>query len=159
MIVDTLQRSKIYRLGSAWDIVCDFIKSLTARSEQKRYELQGDDIYAMVMSYETRARDTAILESHRTYVDVQCVLQGSESIEWFPSETLTVDSPYDASIDAALYKTDSPGLSRITMGPGVFAVFFPADAHMPGLADDDGPSNIVKVVVKIRTDLLLGDGR
>ena len=37
------------------------------------------------------------------------------------------------------------------MRPGLFAVFFPQDAHMPGLAVDQ-PEPVKKMVIKIRWD-------
>jgi len=43
-----------------------------------------------------------------------------------------------------------PGLS-LDLSAGYFAIFYPEDAHMPGLAVE-GPESVKKVVVKVRVD-------
>ena len=40
------------------------------------------------------------------------------------------------------------------MYPGTFVMFYPHDAHMPGLVFGDKPELIKKVVVKIKKELL-----
>ncbi|MBU3915473.1 YhcH/YjgK/YiaL family protein [bacterium] len=154
MIIDKLENWEHYHFGSGWKLAIEFLKSLTPDSDEKKYEIQGDEIFAQVMSYETRAPETAMLETHRKYVDIQIVLSGSERFECFSRDELTVEKAYDESKDAEFYKRVCPGPTRVDLFPGTFIMLFPQDAHMPSLMIGKEPERIKKVVVKIKVDLL-----
>ncbi len=154
MIIDKLVFWKYYQFGPAWKLAFDFLMSLTPDSDEKKYNLQGDDIFAIVMSYETKTPEKALLETHRRYVDIQTVLVGGERIEWFSRDELIVDTPYDESKDVVFYKRTCPGSARVDVFPGTFVMLFPQDAHMPALMIDEKPELIKKVVVKISVELL-----
>jgi YhcH/YjgK/YiaL family protein len=67
------------------------LQILTPAAEEKRYAIQGDEIYAMISRYEIRTPETAKLEAHRKHVDIQVVLQGLERLERLPmTRTCTV---------------------------------------------------------------------
>jgi YhcH/YjgK/YiaL family protein len=158
MIIDRLENWEHYHFGPAWKRAFEFLMTLTPGAEVKKYSLQGEEIFAQVASYETRTPETAVLETHRKYVDIQTVLSGSEKMECFSREGLAVDTPYDESKDAEFYKCSSPGPTRIDLSPGTFVMLYPQDAHMPGLMIEEKPELIKKVVVKIDLELLLGKG-
>lgn len=156
MIIDTLENWGHYPFGAAWQRAFEFLKSLTPDAEEKRYPLQGDEIYAMISSYETRTPETAKLETHRKYVDIQVVLSGSERLEWFPRAGLTIDTPYDPAKEAEFYRRSFPGPVQVDLTPGIFVMLYPQDAHMPSLSIGHKPERIKKVVVKLALNLLAG---
>ncbi|MFQ5586111.1 MAG: YhcH/YjgK/YiaL family protein [Thermodesulfobacteriota bacterium] len=158
MIIDCLENWKTYRYGDAWKCAFEFLMSLTHDAEERNYHLQGDNVFAQVMSYETRRPEAAVLEAHRNYIDIQTVLIGGEGFEWFPSNSLTVEKPYDTSKDAAFYHRPASGPARLTIFPGTFVTFFPQDAHMPSLMTGNSPELIKKVVVKLHMETLLSHG-
>ena len=155
MIVDCLENWKIYPYGAAWKSAFEFLMTLTPNAEEKKYPLQGDDIYAMVMSYKTRTPETAVLETHRKYLDIQVVLDGGEVMEWFPTGGLVINKPYEESKDVEFYIRPHPGLARLEITPGMFVAFFPHDAHMPYLMIGNKSERVKKVVVKIKAELLM----
>jgi YhcH/YjgK/YiaL family protein len=130
------------------------MQSLNADSEERRYEIQGDEIFAKVESYETRMPEAAVLETHRRYVDIQAVLDGGERFECFARERLEIERPYDKVKDAEFYKRITPGPTRVDLTPGSFITFFPHDAHMPGLVIGQESKVVKKVVIKIGVELL-----
>ncbi len=154
MIIDKLENWEQYHFGPGWKSAFDFLMSLTPDAEEQKYEIQGDEIFAQVMSYETRTPDTAVLETHRKYIDIQTVLVGGERIEWFSRDGLVVDTPYNESKDAEFYKRACPGTAHVVISPGTFVMFFPHDAHMPSLMVEEKPELVKKVVLKVRVDLL-----
>jgi len=154
MIIDKIENSNMYGFGEAWRVAFEFLNSLSATSEDKKYSIQGDDIFAIVMSYKTGLPQTAILESHRDYVDIQSVIVGGECFECSFRENLEVDMPYDKSKDVELYKRTVPGYTRVNIYPGTFIMLYPHDAHMAGLVINDKEEVVKKVVVKIRKELL-----
>ena len=100
----------------------------------------------------TLAPEKAILESHRRDIDLHVVLEGEERIEWFPRAELAVRIPYDTRLDAEIYERPCEGPAVLTLRPGFFAAFFPADAHMPKLAPAAGAGAIKKAVIKIKSE-------
>ncbi len=140
--------------GESWECAFEFLLSLTPDAEEKEYKLNGDRIFARVMSYETKLPEDAVLEAHRRYVDIQMVLSGSEGFECFPIDSLEIDKLYDELKDVEFYRRTAPGPVRIDMYPGMFLTLFPQDAHMPSLMINDTPDVVKKVVVKLDIKLL-----
>ena len=154
MIIDTVANYKLYDYGDAWEKAFEFLRTLRAESEEKKYEIQGDDIFAMVMSYKTTTEDKAILESHEKYIDVQSVIVGAETFECFLTDTLRVRSPYDELKDVTFYSREFSGHTRVTVTPQRFVMLYPHDAHMTGLMVENKQEIVKKVVVKIRANLI-----
>lgn len=154
MIVDRLHNYSCYPFGKPWRLAFDFLLALNHDAEEKKYHLQGDDLFAIVMGYETRSPETSELEAHRKYLDIQAVLVGEEGIGWHQADALRIDTPYDAVQDVELYEPPAQGLLRVDLLPGNFVALFPHDAHMPSLMTREVPVFTKKVVVKVGMHLL-----
>lgn len=149
MILDTLDRASLYagvspRLALAFQSLAGDLVS----RPNGRYELEGENVYAIVQSYTTRAPEGGIWEAHRRYIDVQFVVSGVERMGYLPIERATVSQPYDEQSDAALFTDPAGAGSFVTVPAGSFALFFPHDVHSPTLALGT-PSPVKKVVVKV----------
>jgi len=154
MIINQLEDRHQHLYGPAWEIAFNFLAGLSGEAEERRYALQGDDIYAAIESYDTKPPRSTLPEAHRRYVDIQMVLSGNEQIAWWPARDLSILKPYVAEKDIAFFdRPDSAGI-LLDMVPGRFAVFFTSDAHMPCLQTGSTSTCVKKVVVKIRADLL-----
>jgi YhcH/YjgK/YiaL family protein len=131
-----------------WNRAFSFLKnSDLANLELARHDLDGDHLYVMVSSYHPRNPEDAKFEAHRKYIDLQYVASGSEWIGIAPRVSLdSILQPYDATKDAELLSLKQWMTVRAT--PAGFFIFFPEDAHMPGMK---GESNapVRKIVVKI----------
>jgi YhcH/YjgK/YiaL family protein len=154
MIVDKIANWQRYPFDSAWNMAFTFLLSLTSESEEKRYELMGEDMFAQISVYDTCAPETTTYETHRKYVDIQTVLAGVERMEWAPKSNLWIKNPYDSARDAEFYQQLFPGPACVTAEPGTFVVFFPEDGHMPQLNPGSKSQQVKKVVIKIRKELL-----
>ncbi|MCH6255925.1 YhcH/YjgK/YiaL family protein [Puniceicoccaceae bacterium K14] len=157
MIVDHVDNWDRYLLGSTWEKVFEFLLQLQPDAEEKKYEIEGDDVFAIVMSYPTREEgsDGTVLEAHRAYADIHMTLVGGEKIACFPTHTLAVKDEYVAERDVEFFQIEKKSDLLISLRPGSFALLLPQDAHTPQLsvAGLEG-STVKKVVVKIRLDLL-----
>lgn len=110
-----------------------------------RHEIDGDNVFAMVYRGVGRKRETARLESHRQYMDIQCVLSGLDTMGWIPLGQCKVpDGDYIEQRDVRFF-LDEP-VAWVPVRPGSFAIFMPEDAHMPSIADQP---DIDKIVVKV----------
>jgi len=63
MIHDRLGNWPVYFHTAPWRCVFEYLGSLSeASKESARVSLQGDDIYAIIMSYQTCAPEESVLE-------------------------------------------------------------------------------------------------
>ncbi|MDM5270693.1 YhcH/YjgK/YiaL family protein [Sulfurovum sp. zt1-1] len=154
MIIDHLSNHHLYPLGSAWNKAFEFLASLTSETEEGKYAIEGEDIFAIVMSYTTTIPENSLLESHQNYVDIQTVLDGAERFECAHINDLSITVPYDSTKDLILYEHTTPRPFSADITPGTFIMLYPHDAHMAALMIYDAPKEIKKVVVKIKTELL-----
>ena len=112
--------------------------------EPGRHEADGDELYFMVQSYQSKKiNDTP--EAHKKYIDIQYILEGEELIGVGGLSDMTEVVADEPESDYRLYHGP---LSHVKLGKGYFAVFFPQDAHAPGIAVDV-PAPVRKVVVKV----------
>ena len=107
------------------------------------HKIDGDRFFAVV-AVEQHVDKTNPLEAHHKYIDVQVAVEGAFEVLWRPLSTCTnVKKEYDEESDL-LFMGDEP-TTRMTLEPGVAAVFYPEDAHAP-----QPPSKHVrKVIFKI----------
>ena len=113
-----------------------------------RKDIDGDKVYALIQSYDTKASKAVRYETHRAYLDIQLLVSGTEIIEVTDRARLQVSVPY--VIDIEFYATPEPNpcFSMLLM-PGDALILFPEDAHRPGLAIDGRPVPVRKIVLKI----------
>jgi YhcH/YjgK/YiaL family protein len=112
-----------------------------------RYDIQGEQVFAIAQTRAGRMRTEAKLECHRRYIDIQLVLEGVEEMGWKPlAECVDPEADYDAARDIRFFN-DTPA-SWIATPPGTFCLFFPEDAHAPLVS----AGMVRKVVVKIAVD-------
>ncbi|MEM9160890.1 MAG: YhcH/YjgK/YiaL family protein [Verrucomicrobiota bacterium] len=156
MIVDSLENWKLYKFGEAWEKAFAFLESLSEDSEERRYEIDGDDVFGIVMSYPTKAEDDddAVLEAHRRYADIQMSLVGSERIAVYPTSSLNSKDEYDVERDVAFFEYEKPAAIQVGNEPGTFTLLLPQDAHMPQLFTRQKGDGVKKVVVKIAVERL-----
>jgi YhcH/YjgK/YiaL family protein len=140
-----------YRHRERWDKAFNFLKSNNLQElELKRYDIDDDNLYAPVSEYITKNEEDARYEAHKKYIDIQYVVSGKELIGVAPlSQKKDVLEPYDATKDIEFFTVNS-GENRPAL-PDRFFIFFPEDAHKPGLKDGEN-SPVRKIVIKVKID-------
>ncbi len=112
-----------------------------------KYEIDGDNVFAMVQEYNSKLPSVAKTESHEKYIDIQYILSGMEAMYALDVEKLTVKERPEGK-DAIFYE-DHELFSRLVLGADEFAIFYPGEGHKPGVAFDE-PVPVRKVVVKVK---------
>jgi YhcH/YjgK/YiaL family protein len=150
MIIDLIAHVPSYRsLGPRFAAGFEWLAAFAPDTANGRCDIHGDDVYALVQSYETAAAADKKYESHRLYADIQFLVAGDECIFYAPTDALTAVTLYDSQKDFILYADPTPAGTPLAMRPGVFAIFLPQDGHKPGCkAGASAPAK--KVVVKVR---------
>ena len=126
----------------------EFIEKKDPSIEDGRYDIQGDDMFALVSSYKTAKDNASLFEAHRKYIDVQCMLKGEERIDVVQGADFRIKERYSAKKDVFFIHTPKC-YSSIILSSGNFALFYPQDYHRPGKLISTS-KKVRKVVIKIR---------
>ena len=134
-----------------WDKAFSFLKDNDlSRLEVKRYDIDGDNLYASVSEYLTKNEEDTKFEAHRKYIDIQHVISGAEQMSITPlSDRKEELVPYDPAKDVEFMTVNKTASFEAT--PDKFFIFFPSDIHRPSVKIGEN-KNVRKVVVKVRID-------
>ena len=153
MIVDSIENWEQYRgLSVKLDSAFRWLESdgPSACIAGRRYEI-AEGVFANCSEYETKPVEEALFETHKKYIDIQCLISGSELIDVADQRALAPTLDYDEGKDIAFYRGEKSGAHRLIMVPGVMAVLFPQDAHRPSVAVDK-PTKVKKIVLKVSVE-------
>ncbi len=147
MIIDSLENVKHYRnLSERIKKAFEFLEEIDFETiEPGRYNVDGDDIFALVSAYNTKIPADVLPEAHERYIDIQYMVKGEEMMGYAPLEDQDIVKPYNAEKDIVFYQSS---ISKVLVSEGMFAVFFPNDVHAPGIMVDT-QKPVKKVVVKV----------
>lgn len=113
-----------------------------------KLKLDGDDLKVDILDFKGKEESSCKLEAHRDYLDIQIPLTDSETMGWKAQvDCQDVKAEYDEGKDVEFY-SDKPVI-RFTVPAGHFVVFFPEDAHQPGIAPG---KQYRKIIVKSRVE-------
>jgi YhcH/YjgK/YiaL family protein len=110
-----------------------------------RNKINGEMIFANIDEYETKEIEKVEWEAHKKYIDIQILLAGEEKIGYTHPEYLQLTKEYNHEKDIMFFNGTGEYLILKT---GSFAVFFPHDAHRPGLISIN-KIKVKKIVVKV----------
>ncbi len=108
------------------------------------YAIDGEQVFAHIVKEAGTLDNSGPLEVHRSYIDIQYVVAGSDGMAWKPKARCNdVAADYNPETDAQFF-ADAPQ-SAFAVQPGSFALFFPDDAHKAMISS----GVIHKVIIKI----------
>lgn len=117
-----------------------------SKLEPGRYEVDSNEIFALVSDYDTKDITTCKWEAHRKYIDIQFMVSGTENFGYTNLDSLKTVQDYNDEKDFLLLEGEGDFLK---FDKDSFIIVFPQDAHMPGVVYD-APGPVRKVVVKVR---------
>ncbi len=146
MIFDSLKHIDNYkgiapRIYQALEILRDTDFSKLADGT---YEVDGFDFRYNLMS-NTLTHGFEKFEAHRDFIDIQFLVSGSE-VMGFNQLDQVQEIEANPAGDIWFYRGD---MDTVTVEGDKFAIFFPNDAHAPGLMPPSGPCDVRKCVFKI----------
>ena len=147
MILDTMDRLRLYRgLSPNLDFAIDSLQHLALdRMDIGEHDLLGDRVRLRLT--ETTLGETSLWEAHQKHIDLQLILKNRETICWAPVESIAGFGEYRGGLDVMTSDDPQPG-TALALRPGMFAIFFPEDAHRPGLGAGTGRKAVIKIRVE-----------
>jgi YhcH/YjgK/YiaL family protein len=148
MIVDKTDNLKQYaHLGSEFQKAFAFVTDPELMLlDNGKYEIDGDNVFALVSEYKTRDEIDGKFEAHKKYIDIQFLQKGTELIGYAPFKEQEIVTGYNQEKDIIFFTGEK---SFIKMERGMFAVFFPYELHMPGIKSIIR-EDVKKIVVKVK---------
>ena len=112
------------------------------------YDVGYNNIKMNLGKYFTKSENEKFWESHKKYLDVQIMINGTEKVAINDIRDMEVKS-FDEERDLTILEGDKA--FNIIMKTGDVLVFFPNDVHKPELnvSENDDSGNIRKIVTKV----------
>jgi biofilm protein TabA len=149
MIVDLLENADQYlTLNAGFKTALTFLRRTDIKDlAPGRHEVDDKRVFAIIENAPGCKKEDAELEAHELYIDIQLVLDGTDNMGWkLKSNCLQIARTYNADMDIQFY-ADEPDVF-MPVHAGMFAMFFPNDAHMPRISS----GNLHKVIAKVKVD-------
>ena len=112
------------------------------------YDVGYNDIKMNIGKYFTKSENEKFWESHKKYLDVQIMINGTEKVAINDIRDMKVKS-FDEEKDLTILEGNKA--FDIVMKTGDVLVFFPNDVHKPELniSETDNSGSIRKIVTKV----------
>lgn len=146
MIVDSLKNcDKYVSCHDGFDKAFTFLRRASEENlSVGRYEIDGDRVFAFIQEYTSKTESS--FEAHKNYIDIQFILSGTEVMKVCDISQVKISVPYTEDV---MFFEDNERASVTVVEAGEYGIFFPWDAHKPGLCFDT-PEEVKKVVVKVK---------
>lgn len=148
MIIDSILNAPQYHgLGKRMEIALKYMQTaLFENMKPGRYEILGDDLFVLVHEYQSKCPNDTEWEAHKVYCDIQLVVNGVEQIGYANLHQMALVKEYDSEDDCAYFCGEG---SVLRFDAGMFMIFFPEDAHRPGMMLNE-PQAVKKIVIKVK---------
>ena len=148
MVVDMIENIHLYKgLGDKIKRALEYMETTDFESMPGgKYNVDKEEIFAIVNEYETKDKRECEQEAHRQYIDIQYIVKGLELFGYTPLTNQLPVADYNSENDYAVYSEE---LSYIKLEAGMFIIFYPTDIHQPEVRVYE-PMLVKKVVMKVR---------
>jgi biofilm protein TabA len=131
-----------------WDAAFEFVRQRDFSLPVGDHALDGQNAFVRVGEYNSKNSEEVFYETHAKHTDIQFLVTGEEYIGRSELTGATVKDPYDEQKDIEFYEP-VPDDRKLLAKPGTFFIFFPGEAHRPGVKVDESVP-VKKMVIKVR---------
>lgn len=122
-------------------------------TEVGNYPLPDESVY-FIVNDKTELKENRRSEIHHKYLDVQLMLEGTETFGYSEYPLLSIEDDYLEEKDIA-FSNDVQDEQFVTLEAGEFIIFTPKQPHRPLVAVDDKPAAVKKLIIKVNSALLM----
>jgi len=148
MIADRLENAGIYKcLSQNMAKAIEFLQTADLKNMANgKYAIDGDNVVASISGYNTKTPDQAKWEAHKQYIDIQYIIEGSETMGYSQLADMSETEAYKVEKDVSFFEGEG---NYIKVQSPMFVIFYPHDVHRPSLII--GKSRLVKkIVIKVK---------
>lgn len=151
MTIDKIENLEKYIPEKYREKVSQYMKTVTSKIPEGTYEIEGQYVFARVMSYSTKPDSKCRIEAHNQYIDIQMTLIGAEGITLYERSKLELVEKRETE-DVEFFKEDKRYKYASNHNiPGFFTMIFPEEAHRPQEMIEGFDAYVKKIVIKIKT--------
>lgn len=133
-------------------IIASVLDRLETPLENGRHEIDGSNVFFMLVDDHTQLLEQRKSECHSRYLDVQILLEGKESFGYSLTPFKALDEDFLAEKDLAFSEQlEEEHFASLTAGE--FIVFYPGQPHRPLVAVGDKPMPVRKAIIKVDKSL------
>ncbi len=148
MILDSIRNKHNYRdFPLLYQALCYLEKLSEDVFSQSSLIVINGHMFCSLVTLMSRPKSECIYESHRKFIDLHYILDGTEGIATADVSTMFPKTPFDLEKDIGFYTGEETAMSFLHAGD--FMVRYPNDAHMVAIMDKE-PEEIRKIIVKIK---------
>ena len=122
-------------------------------TEVGNYPLPDESVY-FIVNDKTELKENRRSEIHHKYLDVQLILEGTETFGYSEYPLLSIEDDYLEKKDIA-FSNDVQDEQFVTLEAGEFIIFNPKQPHRPLVAVNDKPAAVKKLIIKVNSALLV----
>ena len=150
MIIDFLKNYSSYlAVNQSFNEAFSFIfKNLSKFPKTGDYEINGRIVYSLVRDIETKHFKEGIWEAHKEYIDIHYIFEGEELFGYSNISKMNINE-YVKEKDKFVLSGEG---DLIRISTGSFVIFFPQDAHIPGIRSNNF-EKVKKIIVKVKFNL------
>ncbi len=147
MIITNLKRIATYKgISENLDKAIDFVLSADGSISDGKHIIDGDNVYANVMTITPKVNGDTVYEAHRKYIDIHYILSGVEISGCADIDDCTPTTEYSDENDCILLVSESGRMNKFL--PKEAYIVYPEDAHAPNGSETG--ETIRKIVVKVK---------
>ncbi len=149
MITDHISNYDLYKgINEKVDQAIAYIKNTNFENLVKNtYKVDGEELFFNLLEYETKDAEDRFWESHKKYIDLHYILEGTEFIGYEQFERMNIKEEYNTADD--YYLLEGSLHSKVRLQKGDFMICFPNDVHMTAIKVDE-PEKVRKIVFKVK---------
>lgn len=146
MIIDEISNLKQYKhIHPAISSIIKFLSETNLENmADGRIELENINGFVNIQTIPAKNTDEAKWESHKKMIDLQIPLTSDEIMGYSPI-TKVKEGVYDEEKDLTFH--DGEINNQVIVHKGMFTIFFPQDAHAPGIAAESLKKAVFKIPV------------
>mgnify|MGYP001207976499 CR=1 FL=1 len=148
MITDKLNNILKYKdVHPLFPVAFEYLRTISYNNLTiGKTEIVPGKVFFIVENIGVKQKSGTCMEIHKKFIDIQVPANGAETFGWKPtSELCSVKAGYIDEKDIAFYNDEATKFFEIK--PGQFIIFFPEDAHQPGISDKEHLKIIIKIAV------------
>ncbi|PQJ84906.1 YhcH/YjgK/YiaL family protein [Aliivibrio sifiae] len=122
-------------------------------TEVGNYPLHDESVY-FIVNDKTELKEHRRSEIHHKYLDVQLILEGTETFGYSEYPLISIEDDCLEEKDIA-FSNDVQDEQFVTLETGEFIIFTPKQPHRPLVAVNDKPAAVKKLIIKVNSALLV----